>query len=92
MGKKRYQEDEIVADLLPVLNIMFLLIPALLLAMEFASMASINVSPPKNVMCACGLSRDSRSANSTASRAVASVMNLGCLPFSVSTILSSPYS
>lgn len=47
MGKKRYQEEEIVADLLPVLNIMFLLIPALLLAMEFASMASINVSPPK---------------------------------------------
>jgi hypothetical protein len=29
------------------MNIMFLLIPALLLAMEFASMASINVSPPK---------------------------------------------
>jgi biopolymer transport protein ExbD len=47
MAKKRYQEEEIVADLLPVLNIMFLLIPALLLAMEFASMASINVSPPK---------------------------------------------
>jgi biopolymer transport protein ExbD len=41
------------ADLLPVMNIMFLLIPALLLAMEFASMAEINVSPPK--MCAtCG--------------------------------------
>jgi biopolymer transport protein ExbD len=47
MAKKRYEEEEIVADLLPVLNIMFLLIPALLLAMEFASMASINVSPPK---------------------------------------------
>lgn len=47
MGKKKYEEEEIVADLLPVLNIMFLLIPALLLAMEFASMASINVSPPK---------------------------------------------
>lgn len=38
------------ADLLPVLNIMFLLIPALLLAMEFASMASIEVAPPR--MCA----------------------------------------
>lgn len=38
------------ADLLPVLNIMFLLIPALLLAMEFASMASIDVAPPR--MCA----------------------------------------
>ncbi len=47
MAKKKYEEEEIVADLLPVLNIMFLLIPALLLAMEFASMASINVSPPK---------------------------------------------
>ena len=47
MAKRKYQEEEIVANLLPVLNIMFLLIPALLLAMEFASMASINVSPPK---------------------------------------------
>lgn len=37
------------ADLLPVMNIMFLLIPALLLAMEFASMAQITISPPK--MC-----------------------------------------
>lgn len=35
------------ADLLPVMNIMFLLIPALLLAMEFASMAQIQVSPPR---------------------------------------------
>ncbi len=48
-------ETVIEADLLPVLNIMFLLIPALLLAMEFASMASIDVSPPR--MCAsCGRS------------------------------------
>jgi len=47
MGRKKFDEEEIVANLLPVLNIMFLLIPALLLAMEFASMASINVSPPK---------------------------------------------
>lgn len=47
MARKKYEDEEIVADLLPVLNIMFLLIPALLLAMEFASMASINVSPPK---------------------------------------------
>ena len=53
--KKRSSElvAEVPADLLPVLNIMFLLIPALLLAMEFASMASITVTPPK--MCAdCG--------------------------------------
>ena len=41
--KKRSQDmgTTVEADLLPVLNIMFLLIPALLLAMEFASMASI---------------------------------------------------
>jgi hypothetical protein len=47
MPRKKLEEEEIVANLLPVMNIMFLLIPALLLAMEFASMASINVSPPK---------------------------------------------
>jgi biopolymer transport protein ExbD len=35
------------ANVLPVMNIMFLLIPALLLAMEVASMAAIAVSPPK---------------------------------------------
>lgn len=35
------------ANVLPVMNIMFLLIPALLLAMEVASMAAISVSPPK---------------------------------------------
>lgn len=56
MSKKRSKTlwDAVVqADLLPVMNIMFLLIPALLMAMEFASMAEINVSPPK--MCAsCG--------------------------------------
>lgn len=37
------------ANVLPVMNIMFLLIPALLLAMEVASMAAIQVSPPKFV-------------------------------------------
>lgn len=47
MPKKKFEEEEVQANLLPVMNIMFLLIPALLLAMEFASMASINVSPPK---------------------------------------------
>lgn len=49
MSKKRSKNmwDAVVqADLLPVMNIMFLLIPALLMAMEFASMAEINVSPP----------------------------------------------
>ncbi len=34
------------ADLIPVLSCMFLLIPALLLAMEVASFASVPVSPP----------------------------------------------
>ncbi len=34
-------------NMLPVMNIMFLLIPALLLAMEVASLAAIAVSPPK---------------------------------------------
>ena len=45
--RKKNQEAEVEANLLPVMNIMFLLIPALLMAMEFASMAAINVSPPK---------------------------------------------
>jgi len=36
------------ANLLPVMNIMFLLIPALLMAMEFASMAGIQVSAPEH--------------------------------------------
>ena len=41
-------DDEIVRpNLLPVMNVMFLLIPALLLAMETASMASISVTPPR---------------------------------------------
>lgn len=46
MGKsKEIPVEE--TNLLPVMNIMFLLIPALLLAMEVASMAAIAVSPPK---------------------------------------------
>jgi biopolymer transport protein ExbD len=35
------------ANVLPVMNVMFLLIPALLLAMEVASMAAITVSSPR---------------------------------------------
>lgn len=35
------------ANVLPILNVMFLLIPALLLAMEAASLAAVTVSPPK---------------------------------------------
>jgi biopolymer transport protein ExbD len=45
--RKAAEEAEVKANMLPVMNIMFLLIPALLMAMEFASMAAINVSPPK---------------------------------------------
>ena len=44
------KNDEIEVEepnILPVMNIMFLLIPALLLAMEVASLAAIAVSPPK---------------------------------------------
>jgi len=45
--KKGGEEKVEEANVLPVMNIMFLLIPALLLAMEVASMAAIVVSPPK---------------------------------------------
>ena len=45
--RKKFQEEEIVADLLPVMNVMFLMIPLLLAAMEYASFASVNVSPPR---------------------------------------------
>ena len=48
MARKKKEEIEVEeANVLPVMNIMFLLIPALLLAMEVASMAAIHVSPPK---------------------------------------------
>lgn len=51
--QRSLRELVVQADLLPVMNIMFLLIPALLMAMEFASMAQIAISPPK--MCSgCG--------------------------------------
>ncbi|MFY0539645.1 hypothetical protein [Nannocystis pusilla] len=46
--RKKFEEEEIVADLLPVMNVMFLMIPLLLAAMEYASFASINVSPPRS--------------------------------------------
>ncbi len=46
-GKKSEEIEVEEANVLPVMNIMFLLIPALLLAMEVASMAAIAVSPPK---------------------------------------------
>jgi len=45
--KSSMVEGEVEANLLPVMNVMFLLIPALLLAMEVARFAAINVVPPK---------------------------------------------
>ncbi|PCC74197.1 Biopolymer transport protein ExbD/TolR [Nannocystis exedens] len=45
--RAKFVEEEIVADLLPVMNVMFLLVPLLLQAMEFATMASVNVAPPR---------------------------------------------
>lgn len=45
--RKNAQEGEVEANLLPVMNVMFLLIPALLLAMEVARFAAVNVTPPK---------------------------------------------
>ena len=47
MARKKFEEKVVEADLIPVLNIMFLLIPALLLAMEVAKFSAITVSPPK---------------------------------------------
>ena len=46
-AKKSHQEGEVEANLLPVMNVMFLLIPALLLAMEVAPFASVPVQSPR---------------------------------------------
>lgn len=46
MAKKTNDEPETEANLLPIMNIMLLLIPALLLAMEVARMGAISISPP----------------------------------------------
>jgi biopolymer transport protein ExbD len=45
--RKKVEVEVEEANVLPIMNIMFLMIPALLLAMEIASMAAIAVSPPK---------------------------------------------
>jgi biopolymer transport protein ExbD len=45
--RKKMEEAEVEANLLPVMNVMFLLIPALLLAMEVARFAAVVVTPPK---------------------------------------------
>jgi hypothetical protein len=49
MGRKKSKEKEaeVEVNLIPIMNIMFLMIPALLLAMEVAKLAAITVSPPK---------------------------------------------
>lgn len=58
MARKKPGTDEESTDpnVLPVMNIMFLMIPALLLAMEVAKMAAITVSPPN--FCAPGCSAE----------------------------------
>ena len=47
MAKKKssMEEGEVEANLLPVMNVMFLLIPALLLAREVARFAAVVVTP-----------------------------------------------
>jgi biopolymer transport protein ExbD len=45
--KRREEPAPIAADLMPVLSCMFLLIPALLLAMEVARMVSIPITAPR---------------------------------------------
>lgn len=54
MSRRRFSDPESPigeANVLPIMNIMFLLIPALLLAMEVASMAAVAISPPN--FCDC---------------------------------------
>ncbi len=46
-AKKPNDEAEVEANLLPVMNVMFLLIPALLLAMEIAPFTAVPVHPPR---------------------------------------------
>jgi len=48
--KKRAIIPELEVDLIPVLSCMFLLVPALLLAMEAANWASVPVGPPRHVV------------------------------------------
>lgn len=46
LHKKRDDEEAPEANVLPVMNVMFLMIPALLLAMEVAKLAAVTVSSP----------------------------------------------
>ncbi|MCR9163320.1 MAG: ExbD/TolR family protein [Nannocystaceae bacterium] len=52
--KKRVTIPPLQVDLIPVLSCMFLLVPALLLAMEAANWASVPVSPPRFTQEALG--------------------------------------
>jgi biopolymer transport protein ExbD len=52
MGIPKREEEAAEPNVLPVMNIMFLMIPALLLAMEIAKMAAITVSPPQRAVSA----------------------------------------
>lgn len=60
MLKRRKKDDdaEVEANLIPVLSTLFLLIPALLLAMEVAPFTSVRVEPPK--FCHSAVSDDDR--------------------------------
>ncbi len=46
-SRKRAEDEEREANLIPVLSCLFLLIPALLLAMEIAPFTAVRVEPPK---------------------------------------------
>ncbi len=46
-SRNRPEDEETEANLIPVLSCLFLLIPALLLAMEVAPFTSVRVEPPK---------------------------------------------
>jgi biopolymer transport protein ExbD len=50
LHKKRNEEEATEPNVLPVMNIMFLMIPALLLAMEVAKMAAVSVSSPRSAV------------------------------------------
>jgi biopolymer transport protein ExbD len=52
MPVRKDPEETTEPNVLPVMNIMFLMIPALLLAMEIAKMAAITVSPPNSGVAA----------------------------------------
>jgi biopolymer transport protein ExbD len=52
LHKKRDDEEATEPNVLPVMNVMFLMIPALLLAMEVAKLAAVTVSSPHSAVAA----------------------------------------